>query len=75
MIFDTYGNLIWESRDIDNEGKPTGHWDGTFNGVPLPQDVFVWKVRALFKDNSVWPGKEYQDERIPKRTGSVTLIR
>ncbi len=41
----------------------------------MPQDVYIWKVKALFKDNSIWEGKEYQEEQFPKKTGTITLIR
>ena len=76
MIFDMYGNLIWESTKIDLEGKPTESWDGTFNGVPLQQDVYIWKVAATFKDDDDWDGKEYPDESFKiHKTGTVTLIR
>ena len=59
-VFDTFGNVIWESFDIDDEGKPTGHWDGTFQGLMVEEDVYVWKVEATFKDDSSWEGKEYK---------------
>ena len=76
MVFDTYGNLLWESTEIDNEGKPTESWDGTLNGNLLPEDVYVWKVYGKFKDDDVWEGKEYPNEEIIlHRTGTVTLIR
>ena len=74
-IFDTFGNIIWESKSIDDEGKPTGSWDGTYNGVPVEQDVYVWKIQAKFKDNSSWEGREYEDETELFKTGTVTVIR
>ena len=74
-IFDTFGNVIWESKSIDDEGKPTGSWDGTYNGVPVEQDVYVWKIQAKFKDNSSWEGREFEDETELFKTGTVTVIR
>ena len=77
MIFDTYGNFIWESNELDDEeGIPLGYWDGTLKGVPLKEDVYVWKVtKAVFKDNSFWKGKEYPEENKTTYTGTITLIR
>ena len=73
-IFDLYGNKLWESRDLENS-EPKEAWDGTFNGVLLMQDVYVWKISALFKDDVVWEGIKYNDKNILKKTGTVTLIR
>ena len=74
-IFDLFGNVIWESSDLDDEGQPTGYWDGTFKGVNVEPDVYVWKVEAQFKDDSFWEGKEYKDEDVFRKTGTVTVIR
>jgi len=74
-IFDLFGNVIWESSNLDDEGQPTGYWDGTFKGVNVEPDVYVWKVEAQFKDDSFWQGKEYKDEDVFRKTGTVTVIR
>ena len=74
-IFDTFGNVIWESDALDDEGRPTGAWDGTFRGITVEQDVYIWKVEATFKDETGWEGKYYQDEDIMRKTGTVTVIR
>ncbi|MCB9189479.1 MAG: PKD domain-containing protein [Flavobacteriales bacterium] len=73
-IYDAWGNLLWESTDIDADGRPTGAWDGTFEGVPMPQDAYVWKVEAIFTDQTAWLGKEYPNGRYAA-SGTVTLIR
>ena len=74
-IFDTFGNVIWESKSLDIEGKPTGFWDGTYNGIPLEQDVYVWKIKATFKDDTQWDGRQYDGDNIFYKTGTVTIIR
>ena len=74
-IFDLFGNVIWESSELDDEGQPIGYWNGEFKGVPVEPDVYIWKVEALFKDDTFWEGKEYQDEGIFRKTGTVTVIR
>lgn len=73
-IYDDWGNLIWESFDLDDNGRPTGYWDGTFKGEPAQQDSYVWKVEATYLNNSVWEGKKYPNGQI-KRSGTVTVIR
>ena len=74
-IFDLFGNLIWESSLLDDEGKPTEHWDGKFNGQEVETDTYVWKVEAQFKDDSYWEGQEPLEEKIFRKTGSLTVIR
>lgn len=69
QIFDTWGNLVWQSSALD-EGIPTEGWDGrNENGEFYPQDVYVWKVMAKFMDGTNWSGDN------GKTYGTVTLIR
>ena len=66
VIYDTWGNLIWETTRLDN-GVPAEGWDGSLKGKPLPPDVYVWHLKkAIFAD-----GKEYEGPRY----GSITLIK
>lgn len=44
MIFNRWGELIFESKDI-NIG-----WDGYFNGKLCQQDAYVWKANISFFD-------------------------
>jgi large repetitive protein len=74
LIYDDWGNLIWETHALDAEGRPTESWDGTFNGEPVQQDAYVWKVTATFIDDSAWEGKEYKKGKL-KKAGTVTVIR
>jgi len=37
-IFNRWGELIFESNDLDKG------WDGTFHGHPVQQDVYVWLI-------------------------------
>ena len=71
QIFDIWGNIIWESTDLDDTGSPTKEsaWDGTINGTPAPQGTYVWKIYARFSDGEIWLNKE------GKNTGPVYLIR
>ena len=40
LIFNRWGEVIWESHDI------TVPWDGTYNGKPVKQGVYTWVVRT-----------------------------
>jgi len=40
-IYNRWGNLVFETTDID------GGWDGTYKGVPQPLGVFVYEVQAV----------------------------
>ncbi len=73
QIFSTYGQLLWESREL-KEGQPLEAWDGTLGGVLLPQDVYVWKAYAIFEDGSAWQGVENGNGGF-KTMGSVILLR
>lgn len=74
LIYDDWGNLIWTSTALDADGRPTEAWDATFNGAPVQQDAYVWKVNATFLDTRAWEGKEYE-QGVYKKSGTVTVIR
>ena len=57
LIFDRWGEKIYEYKTLD------GSWDGTYQGAPAPEDVYVYKLTA----------KGLLDDHIEK-TGRVTLI-
>jgi gliding motility-associated-like protein len=40
LIFNRWGEIIWESND------PSGTWDGTYNGSIIPQGTYSWIIRA-----------------------------
>lgn len=66
-VYTIWGDLVWESRELDENGQPSEWWDGRINGRLANSDVFVWKVHtAIFQGNVEWPGPN---------VGSVTLIR
>jgi gliding motility-associated-like protein len=58
VINDTKGRTVFDTRDYLEE------WDGTFNGTPSSQGVYLW-----FLDLKTPSGKSI------KRTGTVTIIR
>lgn len=74
LIYDDWGNLIWQSTALDSDGRPTESWNGTYNGEPVQQDAYVWKISATFKNTKSWRGKEYDDGKF-RKSGTVTVIR
>ncbi|MGQ1909707.1 PKD domain-containing protein [Marinifilum sp. RC60d5] len=70
-ILDSWGNFIWESEKIE-EGRPAEGWDGTKDGEVMPQGVYIWKIRAVFKNGVSWQGMKINGKYY--REGSVTLI-
>jgi len=73
-IYDTWGNLIWESDQL-SKTEPLEGWDGKdVAGNDMPQDTYVWKISAKFLNGRIWPGKVFPDGSV-KRFGTVTLIR
>lgn len=40
LIYDRWGEIIWESHDIEVA------WDGTFNGKMVPTGTYTWIVRT-----------------------------
>jgi gliding motility-associated-like protein len=59
LIFDRWGVLVFESR------SPSDIWDGTKDGVPVPEGVYVWRLTLREV------GREGQQVRV----GSVTVLR
>jgi len=72
-IFDTYGNLLWESTELANT-EPAEGWTGRVDGKLLNQDVYVWKIEAEFLDGTQWPGMKGEDGKFRKE-GTLSLIR
>ena len=59
LIFNRWGEIVWESRD------PEVAWDGTYKGKVMPQGVYNWVIRTKDSSND---GKHTFN-------GYITLIR
>ncbi|MFC2107551.1 PKD domain-containing protein, partial [Bacteroidota bacterium] len=77
QVHDQWGNLVWESDKLDKNGSPAEAWNGTFKGKLLPQDVYLWRVKAVFKDGTIWEGESTgnMEGLSGAEQGTVTLIR
>jgi PKD repeat protein len=74
QVFDLRGNLLWESSELDSEGSPVESWDGYYNGILMPEGIYIWKASGTFSDGTIWKGTEFQSTN-PQTNGTVTLIR
>jgi gliding motility-associated-like protein len=59
LIFDRWGEIIWETND------PYANWDGTFNGNPVQQGTYNWTIEVKDAIND----KKYQ------YSGHINLLR
>lgn len=57
-IYNRWGQKVFESNNKNIR------WDGTFNGKPLPMDVYSYTLRVTFSDGAK-----------ATKTGDITLIR
>jgi hypothetical protein len=74
QIFNNFGEMVWESTKLDNNGAPSEGWDGTFKGIPVQQGVYVWQITATFINGDEWKGMSY-NHSLPRRVGAIHLIR
>lgn len=73
-IFDLYGNLLYRTTSIDENGQPNEGWDGKdHKGEMVPQDAYHWKAEAVFIDDSVFPSGNSED-KVQYDNGSVLLL-
>ena len=59
VIYNRWGEKIFETNNIAGRG-----WDGSYNGVPQLQGVYVYSIKATFIDG----------QSIDK-VGNITLIK
>jgi gliding motility-associated-like protein len=56
LIFNRWGELVWESHDV------TAEWDGTYQGKIMPAGTYSWTIRAkdmIDDEKFVWQGHVY----------------
>ena len=62
QIFDRWGNLIFESNNINVQ------WDGNYHNEIAPLGLYVYKVEAK------GPGLNGKSKKLIHENGSVTLV-
>jgi len=76
-IYNSHGSLLWSSSLLDEKGSPAESWDGTYNDKPCQQDVYFWRIRAVFRDGSIWYNQDIGERAGVSEEvfGTVTLIK
>lgn len=59
-IFDRWGELIYTNGDMNPM------WDGTYHGIKVKDDVYVWKIKYT---------SELDPSEVREKTGHVTVLR
>jgi gliding motility-associated-like protein len=63
-VFDRWGNIVYETTDLDPDPSGIITWDGYFNGKLMDPAVFVYLVEVTF-----------QDDLVLLYRGDITLMR
>lgn len=73
-IYNKWGEMVWESKALQN-GSPAEGWNGNdLNGNPCMQGNYIWMIEAEFSSGKSWEGQENQSKNYNRR-GTLTLIR
>ena len=64
-IFSPWGEKVWESTELDDNGSPTGAWDGSYKGKIVPQGAYTWRADIKWQDGNT--------EKV--LVGSVMVVR
>jgi PKD repeat protein len=74
-VFNKWGQLIWQTTQLDDKGRPVEGWDGMMFGEKAPQGVYFWEAGAKFINGTEWAGMQYSVGSDPKKAGTFNLIR
>jgi PKD repeat protein len=76
-VYNQHGNLIWSSNKLTSQGEPAEGWNGKYKDKPCPQDVYVYKVYATFRDGTVWRNNDVGERKglDDSNSGTITLVR
>ncbi|MEO0725260.1 MAG: gliding motility-associated C-terminal domain-containing protein, partial [Bacteroidota bacterium] len=58
-VYNRWGNMVFESNNIDNP------WDGRFNGDFAPSDVYLYQAQYRFEET----------EELQTARGQLTIVR
>ncbi len=70
MIFNRWGQMVYQTTDLSELSNPAKGWDGTYNGQPQGMGSFVYYVEMEIMDTDN-PGQTIQKTM----KGNITLIR
>jgi hypothetical protein len=73
-IYDNWGNTIWFTNKLDENGSPAEAWSGIYQGELAPADIYFWKIEARFTNGDKWKGVLAKNGKY-KKMGRILLIR
>ncbi|MFT3822281.1 MAG: PKD domain-containing protein [Chitinophagaceae bacterium] len=74
-IFNSWGQLVFESTSLDGNGSPNQPWDGRVNGKPIQLDSYQWQIEARYINGTEWKGMLFPGNSKPIKSGFVTIVR
>jgi hypothetical protein len=74
-IYNTWGQVIFESTRLNGDGSPDEPWNGTMNNKPLQQDSYTWQIEARYKNGTEWKGMLYPGSSKPVKSGFINVIK
>ncbi|HEY4799404.1 MAG TPA: gliding motility-associated C-terminal domain-containing protein, partial [Bacteroidia bacterium] len=64
VIYNRWGQIVYQTSDVSIVNKSNAGWDGTFNGKPCDPAVFFYILNV-----------DLVSKKFVNKTGSVTLVR
>ncbi|MEO8111807.1 MAG: PKD domain-containing protein, partial [Ginsengibacter sp.] len=76
VIFNIWGQKVFETRGIDANGVPNEPWDGNWkSGNNIQQGAFSWYIEAHYINGSEWKGMMNPKTGKLQKQGFVSIIR
>ncbi|HVU53848.1 MAG TPA: PKD domain-containing protein [Puia sp.] len=74
-IYNTWGQLIFETTKLDANGAPSEPWDARYNGQTVKQDAYRWQIEARYVNGTEWRGMLFPNMTTPVKSGFITVVR
>ncbi|MBY0245324.1 MAG: PKD domain-containing protein [Sphingobacteriaceae bacterium] len=74
VVTNKFGQELWSTSSLTEDGKPLEGWDGTYKGQAVPDGTYFWKAVVELKNGETWKGMTY-DSSPPKTSGVFYLLR
>lgn len=76
VIFNIWGQKIFETRSIDANGVPNEGWNGNWtNGQNTKQEAYSWFIEAHYINGTEWKGMLNPKNGKLEKKGFITIIR
>ncbi|MEP7164274.1 MAG: PKD domain-containing protein [Ferruginibacter sp.] len=76
IIFNTWGQKVFETSSLDANGVPDQAWDGNWvNGQNVQQGAFSWYIEAHYVNGTEWKGMLNPQTGKLKKQGFISIIR